>query len=40
VELGKRIAGEVLPALRGAEQELHPATRHLVGVIHKLAAEQ
>jgi glucose-6-phosphate isomerase len=40
VELGKRIAGQVLPALRGAEQELHPATRHLVGVIHKLAAEQ
>jgi len=38
VELGKRIAGEVLPALRGAEQELHPATRHLVGLIHRLGA--
>ena len=40
VELGKRIAGQVLPALRGAEQELHPATRHLVGLIHKLAADR
>ncbi len=40
VELGKAIAGEVLPALRGAEAALHPATAHLVGVIRKLGAER
>jgi glucose-6-phosphate isomerase len=37
VELGKTIAGQVLPAVRGAAAELHPATRHLLGVIRKLA---
>jgi len=36
VELGKNIAGQVLPAVRGAEATLHPATHHLLGVIHKL----
>jgi glucose-6-phosphate isomerase len=36
VELGKTIAGRILPALRGAPAELHPATRHLLGVIGKL----
>ncbi|HZZ91917.1 MAG TPA: glucose-6-phosphate isomerase [Usitatibacter sp.] len=36
VELGKTIAGRILPALRGSEAELHPATRHLLGVIGKL----
>jgi glucose-6-phosphate isomerase len=40
VELGKKIAGEVLPALRGAEQEIHPATRHLLDVIHRLVASE
>ena len=35
VELGKRIAGRVLPALRGADETLHPATRHLLDVIHE-----
>jgi glucose-6-phosphate isomerase len=37
VELGKTIAGQVLPAVRGASVDLHPATRHLLGVIRKLA---
>jgi glucose-6-phosphate isomerase len=37
VELGKAIAGQVLPAVRGAPSDLHPATRHLLGVIRKLA---
>lgn len=37
VELGKSIAGQVLPALRGAEATLHPATHHLLTVIHRLA---
>ena len=36
VELGKAIAGRILPALRGAEASLHPATQHLLGVIQKL----
>jgi glucose-6-phosphate isomerase len=36
VELGKTIAGRILPALRGAEATLHPATHHLLGVIRKL----
>jgi glucose-6-phosphate isomerase len=36
VELGKTIAGRILPALRGAQADLHPATRHLLGVIQKL----
>ena len=39
VELGKAIAGEVLPALRGAEQDLHPATRHLLDVIHRAGTQ-
>jgi glucose-6-phosphate isomerase len=37
VELGKAIAGQVLPAVRGSPAQLHPATRHLLGVIQKLA---
>ena len=36
VELGKTIAAQVLPAVRGAGVDLHPATRHLLGVIHRL----
>jgi len=39
VELGKTIAGQVLPAVRGADAVLHPATHHLLGVIHKLASD-
>jgi glucose-6-phosphate isomerase len=37
VELGKTIAAQVLPAVRGAAVPLHPATQHLLGVIRKLA---
>jgi glucose-6-phosphate isomerase len=37
VELGKAIAGRILPALSGAEAALHPATRHLLDVIHEAA---
>ena len=37
VELGKTIAGQILPAVRGGEASLHPATHHLLGVIRKLA---
>jgi glucose-6-phosphate isomerase len=40
VELGKHIAGQVLPAIRGADATLHPATRHLVSVIQKLATSE
>ena len=36
VELGKTIAGEILPAVRGGQASLHPATHHLLGVIQKL----
>jgi glucose-6-phosphate isomerase len=36
VELGKQIAGALLPAVRGAGEAADPATRHLLGVIHKL----
>jgi glucose-6-phosphate isomerase len=36
VELGKTIAGQVLPAVRGEPAKLHPATQHLLGVIRKL----
>ena len=36
VELGKNIAGQVLAAVRGADAALHPATRHLLTLIHKL----
>lgn len=35
VELGKHIAGQVLPAIRGAEATLHPATHHLLSVIQR-----
>jgi glucose-6-phosphate isomerase len=35
VELGKSIANQVLPAVRGAGVDLHPATRHLLDVIQK-----
>ena len=35
VELGKTIAGMVLPAVRGGEAALHPATHHLLGVVRK-----
>jgi glucose-6-phosphate isomerase len=38
VELGKKIAGQVLPAVRGAQAELHPATRHLLEVVRRLQA--
>jgi glucose-6-phosphate isomerase len=37
VELGKAIAGRILPALSGKDAELHPATAHLVGVIREAA---
>jgi len=37
VELGKTIAGQVLPAVRGGQSSLHPATHHLLGVIQKMA---
>jgi glucose-6-phosphate isomerase len=36
VELGKTIAGRILPAFGGAPADLHPATRHLVDLIRKL----
>jgi glucose-6-phosphate isomerase len=36
VELGKTIAGQILPAVRGREADLHPATHHLLGLIQKL----
>jgi glucose-6-phosphate isomerase len=36
VELGKTIASQVLPAVRGANVPLHPATAHLLGIIRKL----
>jgi glucose-6-phosphate isomerase len=36
VELGKTIAKQVLPAVRGADTPLHPATHHLLGLIRKL----
>ena len=37
VELGKTIAGQILPAVRGTEASLHPATHHLLAVIRKLS---
>jgi glucose-6-phosphate isomerase len=37
VELGKTIASQVLPAVRGAEARLHASTSHLLAVIQKLA---
>ena len=36
VELGKKIASAILPAVRGSGEAAEPATRHLLGVIHKL----
>jgi len=39
VELGKSIAERVLPAVRGAQVPLHPATRHLLDVIRRLGDE-
>ncbi len=36
VELGKKIAGEVLPALRGKPAVLHPATAHLLSLIRRI----
>jgi glucose-6-phosphate isomerase len=38
VELGKTIAAGILPAVRGEDVPLHPASRHLLDVIRKLAA--
>jgi glucose-6-phosphate isomerase len=38
VELGKSIADHVLPAVRGAVVPLHPATRHLLDTIKRLAS--
>jgi glucose-6-phosphate isomerase len=35
VELGKTIAGRILPALRGADSTVHPATHHLLGLIRR-----
>ena len=40
VELGKTIAGQILPAVRGASVELHASTRHLLGVIRRLGEAQ
>jgi glucose-6-phosphate isomerase len=37
VELGKAIAGRILPALSGQPADLHPATSHLLGLVRKLA---
>ncbi len=37
VELGKAIAGRILPALSGKEASLHPATSHLLGIIREAA---
>ncbi len=37
VELGKTIASEILPAVRGADVPLHPSSRHLLDVIRKLS---
>jgi glucose-6-phosphate isomerase len=36
VELGKTIAGQILPAVRGASVPLHASTQHLLGVIRRL----
>ncbi|MEO5692288.1 MAG: glucose-6-phosphate isomerase [Usitatibacter sp.] len=37
VELGKTIASHVLPAVRGENVPLHPATQHLLGIVQKQA---
>jgi glucose-6-phosphate isomerase len=39
VELGKAIAGRILPALSGQPAELHPATSHLLNVIRRQAGD-
>ena len=36
VELGKTIAGQVLPALRGQPAQLHPATAHLLALVRRM----
>jgi glucose-6-phosphate isomerase len=36
VELGKAIAGQILPAVQARAAQLHPATEHLLGVVRKL----
>jgi glucose-6-phosphate isomerase len=38
VELGKAIAGRILPGFaEGGAPELHPATRHLLGIVRRAA---
>jgi glucose-6-phosphate isomerase len=37
VELGKSIAGRILPALNGEAPDVHPATSHLIGLVRELA---
>jgi glucose-6-phosphate isomerase len=39
VELGKKIAGQILPALQGKPARLNPATGHLLGILRKMARE-
>jgi glucose-6-phosphate isomerase len=38
VELGKAIAGRILPALSGEPADLHPATSHLLGLVRKVSS--
>ena len=38
VELGKVIAGRILPAIAGQKADLHPATSHLLGLLKKLSS--
>ncbi len=40
VELGKTIARQILPAVRGASAPLHASTRHLLDVIRRLGGAQ
>ena len=40
VELGKTIAAQILPAVRGASVPLHASTQHLLGVIRRLGGLQ
>ena len=40
VELGKAIAGQILPAVQGRPAQLHPATEHLLGVARRLGEAQ
>jgi len=39
VELGKSIAGRILPALTGETAGQHPATNHLIGLVQDMAAQ-